>query len=65
MWESLKAEHDFNNKSESRQVSYIVEKSYAKTIIDINVGRHKDLSTLKSDIPLGFVASVIITFFSR
>ena len=26
------------------------EKSYNKTVIDFNFGRHKDLSTLKSDI---------------
>ena len=25
------------------------EKSYNKTVIDFNFGRHKDLSTLKSD----------------
>ena len=28
----------------------MIEKSYNKTVIDFNFGRHKDLSTLKSDI---------------
>ena len=43
----------FNNKSESRKFSFLVEKSYHKTFIDFNFGRHKGLSTLKSDIHLG------------
>ena len=30
--------------------SFLNEKSYNKTVIDFNLGRHKDLSTLKSDI---------------
>ena len=30
-----------------RKFSFIVDKSYNKTIIDFNFGRHKDLSTLK------------------
>ena len=34
------------------------EKSYNRTVIDFNFGRHKDLSTLKSDIHLGLAASV-------
>ena len=42
-----------------------VEKSYNKTVIDFNFGRHKDLSTLKSDIHLGLGASVNITFSGR
>ena len=28
----------------------MIEKSYNKTVIDFNFGRHKDLSNLKSDI---------------
>ena len=40
----------------------MVEKSYNKTVIDFTFDRHKDLSTLKSDIHLGLVASVNITF---
>ena len=28
----------------------MVEKSYNKTVIDFNFGKHKDISTLKSDI---------------
>ena len=39
----------------------MIEKSYNKTVIDFNFGRHKDLSTLKSDIHLGLAASVNIT----
>ena len=35
------------------KVKVLVEKSYNKTVIDFNFGRHKDLSTLKSDIHLG------------
>ena len=38
--------------------SFLNEKSYNKTVIDFNFGRHKDLSTLKSDIHLGLAASV-------
>ena len=33
--------------------SFLNEKSYNKTVIDFNFGRHKDVSTLKSDIHLG------------
>ena len=39
------------------------EKSYNTAVIDFNFGRHKDLSTLKSDIHLGLVASVNYHFF--
>ena len=42
-------------KSESRKFSFLVEKSYNKTVIDFNFGRHEDLSTLKNDIHLGQV----------
>ena len=38
--------------------------SYNKPVIDFNIGRHKDLSTLKSDIHLGLAASVNYHFFS-
>ena len=57
----LKVEHDFNNKGESRKFSFlkkIVEKSYSKTVVDFNFGRHEYLSTLKNDIHLGLAASV-------
>ena len=50
-------------KSESRNFSFLVEKSYNKTVIDFNFGIHEDLSTLKSDIHLGLVASVNYNFF--
>ena len=43
----------------------MIEKSYNKTVIDFNFGRHKDLSTLKSEIHLGLVASVNNTFSGR
>ena len=59
----LKVEHDFNNKSESKRVSFLAKKSYNKTVIDLNFGRHEDLSTLKSDIDLGLAASVNYHFF--
>ena len=45
------------------QFSFLVEKSYNKTVIDLNFGRHEDLITLKSDIHLGLVASVNYHFF--
>ena len=40
------------------KISFFNEKSYNKTVVDFNFGRHKDLSTLKSDIHLGLAASV-------
>ena len=43
----------------------MIEKSYNKTVIGFNFGRHKDLSTRKSDIHLGLAASVNITFSCR
>ena len=43
--------------------SFLNEKSYNKTVIDFNFGKHKDLSTLKSDIHLGLAASVNYHFF--
>ena len=43
--------------------SFFNEKSYNKTVIDFNFGRHKDLSTLKCDIHLGLGASVNNHFF--
>ena len=43
--------------------SLLNEKSYNKTVIDFNFGRHKDLSTLKSDIHLGLAALVNYHFF--
>ena len=49
-------------KSESR-IFLTVEKSYNKTVIDFNFGRHKDLSTLKSDFHPAFAASVNVTFW--
>ena len=39
------------------------KKSYSKTVIDFNFGRHEDLSTLKSDIHIGLAASVNIAFW--
>ena len=54
----LKVEHVFTNRIESSKFSFLNEKSYNKTVIDFNFGRHKDLSALKSDIHLGLAASV-------
>ena len=45
------------------KVAKFSEKSYNKTVIDFNFGRHKDLSILKSDIHLGLAASVNYHFF--
>ena len=45
--------------------SFLNEKSYNKTVIDINFGRHKDLSSLKSDLYLGQAASVNYAFSGR
>ena len=42
--------------------SFLNEKSYNKTVVDFNFGRHKELSTLKSDIHLGLTASVNYRF---
>ena len=63
MRKSLDVLDVFNNKSEVENLSFLVEKSYNKTFIDFNFGRHKDLSTLKSDIHLGLAASVNYHFF--
>ena len=43
--------------------SFLNEKSYNKTVIDFNFSRHKDLSTLKSDIHPGQAAPVNYHFF--
>ena len=43
--------------------SFLNKKSYSKTVIDFNFGRHKDLSTLKSDIHLCLAALVNYHFF--
>ena len=44
---------------------FIVEKSYYKTVIEFNFGRHKDLSTLKKCINLSLAALVNITLSGR
>ena len=43
--------------------SFLNKMSYNKAVTDLNFGRHKDLSTLKSDIHLGLAASVNYHFF--
>ena len=48
-------------KVKNRKFPFIVQKSYNKTVIDFNFGRHVDLSTLKSENHLGIAASVNIT----
>ena len=45
------------------KLSLLNAKSYNKTVIDFNFGRHKDLSTLKSDIHLGLAALINYHFF--
>ena len=50
-------------KVEVATFSFLNEKSYNKTVIDFNFGRHKDLSTHKSDIHLSLAALVIYHFF--
>ena len=46
-------------KVKVEKFSFLNEKSYNKTVIDFNIGRHNDLSSLKSGIHLGLAASVI------
>ena len=41
---------------------FILKKSYNKTVIDFNFGRHKDLSVLKSDIHLGLAVDKLSLF---
>ena len=43
--------------------SFLKERSYNKTVIGFNFGKHKDSSTLKNDIHLGLAASVNYHFF--
>ena len=50
-------------KMKVAKFSLLNENSYNKTVIDFNFGRHKDLSTLKSDIHLGLAALVNYHFF--
>ena len=50
-------------KEKVAKFSFLNEKSYNKTAIDINFGMYKSLSTLKSDIRLGLVAFVNYHFF--
>ena len=45
--------------------SFIVEKSYNKTVFAFNFGRHKHVSTLKSDIHRGRKDEVSATFSGR
>ena len=52
-------------KEKAAKFSFFNEKSYNKTVIDFNFGRHKYLSTLKSDIHLGLMASVNNHFFGQ
>ena len=59
---TFKVEHVFTTKVKEAHF-FLNEKSYNKTVIDFNFGRHKDLSTLKSDIHLSLSASVNYRFF--
>ena len=50
------------------KLSFLNEKSYNKTVIDFNFGRHKDLSTRKSDNsprPLPKLKSIIVYYHMR
>ena len=49
-------------KVKVEKLSFLNEKSYNKTVLG---SRHKDLSTLKSDIHLGLAASVNYHFLGR
>ena len=46
-------------KEKVAKFSFLNEKSYNKTVIDFNFDRHKDSSTLKSDVHLGLAASLL------
>ena len=50
-------------RSKVTDYAALTEMLYDKTVIDFNFGRHKDLSTLKSDIQLDLEASVNYHFF--
>ena len=65
MWEKLLVGQDFNNTNLVTKMNVTIEKSNNEAVIDFNFSRHKDLSTLKSDIHLGLAASVNITFSGR
>ena len=54
---------ELTTKVKVAKFSFLNKKSYDKTVIDLNFGRHKDLSTLKSDIHLGLAASVNYHFY--
>ena len=43
-------------KSESRQFSFTVEKSYNKRVIDFNFGRHKDLRVYLIEVKMCIVS---------
>ena len=63
MRKSLDVFMSSTTKVKEAKFSFLIEKSYNKTVIDFNNGRHKDLSTLKRDIHLGLAASVNYLFF--
>ena len=59
----LRLNMSLTTKVKAVKFTFLNEKSYNKTDIDFNLDRHKDLSTLKSDILLGLAASVNYHFF--
>ena len=63
MRKSLNVLDDLTTKVKVAKFSFLNKKSYNKTVIDFNFGRHKDLSTLKSEIYLSLAASVNYHFF--
>ena len=50
MNEALELNMSLTTKAKVAKFSFLNEKSYNITVIDFNFGRHKDLSSLKSDI---------------
>ena len=59
----LRLNMSLTTKVKVAKFPFLNEKSYNKTVIDFNFGRHKDLSTLKRDIHLDLAASVNYHFF--
>ena len=59
----LRLNMSLTTKVKVAKFTFLNEKSYNKTVIDFNIGTHKDLSTLKSDIHLGLAALVNYHFF--
>ena len=59
MWESPKVEGWtwLQQQKRKQKIFILSEKSYNKTVIDFNFGRHANLFTLKNEFHLGRAAS--------